>query len=510
MTRRQLLHAIAALPALALSPGRAVSQTPKFSSYPFTLGVASGEPDPHGVVLWTRLAPKPLEGGGMPNRDVAVGWQVASDEKMSQVVAKGEVAAKPELGHSVHVEVEGLEPDRFYYYQFKSGSEVTPVARTRTAPAAGVTLDRLRFAFASCQHYETGYYTAYEHMAKEDLDLIVHLGDYIYEREGLEGRTRKHSGPEITTLEHYRNRHAQYKTDEHLQAAHRLCPWLVTWDDHEVDNNYADAISEELDVSTDELLTRRAHAYQGYFEHMPLRLFSRPVGHDMQLYRRVPFGGLADFTVLDTRQYRTDQPCNDTSGPECEGVFDPTATLLGPQQEKWFYQKLAESPSIWNVVAQQVMVARMDRKPGPEGVFSADQWGAYRESLNRFMSFLERRKPSNPVVLTGDIHTNWVNDLISDFNHPEHASVVGTEFVGTSITSGGDGEQRVELMEGMQTENPWLKFYNAERGYVSCTVTPKEWRSDYQVVEYVSRPGAPLVTRASFRVEAGRPGAERV
>ncbi len=505
MTRRQLLATFSALPALAQQPGRGPLGPPRFSDYPFSLGVASGDPDPNGFVLWTRLAPEPLEGGGMPGDDVRVEWQVASDEAMTKVVAKGEVAAKRELAHSVHVEVTGLKPDRWYFYRFRAGGEISPVARTRTAPGPAQMLDRLKFAFASCQHYETGYYTALDHMAREAPDLVFHLGDYIYEGPGRDDRVRKHVGDEIVVLDDYRNRLAQYKTDRDLQAAHHTCPWIVTWDDHEVDNNYADRFSEEPEVTADELLTRRAQAYQAYFEHMPLRLDARPVGHDMQIYRRIAFGRLLDFAVLDTRQYRTDQPCNDKSGPECPGVFDPQATILGDTQERWLYQTLERSPAKWNVIPQQVLVARIDRDPTAGESFSTDQWSAYRPTQDRFLKFLAEKRPSNPVVLTGDIHSNWVADLYDDFSS-DNPKAVGAELVGTSISSGGDGGQELDYARDVIADNPCLKFFNRERGYVVCDVTPRRMDAHYRTVDYVSRPGAPVRTRASFVIEDGVPG----
>ena len=506
MTRRQLLAVFSALPALAQQPARGPLGAPRFSNYPFSLGVASGDPESDGFVLWTRLAPKPLEGGGMPGDDVRVEWQVASDEAMTEVVASGEVAAKRELAHSVRTEVRGLEPDRWYFYRFRAGSEISPVARAKTAPLASVELQSLKFAFASCQHFESGYYTAYEHMTREAPDLVFHLGDYIYEGGGREGRVRMHQGSEIVALDDYRTRYAQYKTDMDLQAAHHACPWVVTWDDHEVDNNYADAVSEEPGVSPDDFLTRRAYAYQAYYEHMPLRGFTRPVGHDMQLYRRIRYGRLADFSVLDTRQYRTDQPCGDTNGPECAGVFDPKATILGDVQEKWLYQNLESSPAKWNIIPQQVMVARVDRDPRPdEESYSMDKWSAYRSMLDRFLGFLAERKPSNPVVLTGDIHSNWVADLYDDYGS-DNPKVVGAELVGTSISSSGDGGQRLDYARDVLADNPCLKFYNGERGYVMCDVTPDRMEAHYRTVEYVTRKGAPLKTRASFVMEDGKPG----
>ncbi|TDU70880.1 alkaline phosphatase D [Prosthecobacter fusiformis] len=483
----------------------AVKSLPKFTSYPFTLGVASGDPSPDGVVLWTRLAPQPLEGGGMDPVPVEVSWQVAEDEAMSKVVRQGTSIATPEWGHSVHVEVDGLQPDRWYWYQFRAGTEVSPKARTRTFPAIDTLPDRLRFAVASCQHYETGLYTAYEHMAREDLDLVIHLGDYIYEDGGIDKRVRKHTGPEITTLDHYRNRHAQYKTDPALQAMHAIAPWLVTWDDHEFDNNCAGDISEHPDVKKEDFLLRRAAAYQAYYEHMPLRRSAMPKGPDMLLYRKLGYGRLTDFHVLDTRQYRSDQPCGDHNKPPCPESLSPDTSLLGAIQRDWLFEGLAKSPSTWNILAQQVMMARVDRVAGESIGYSMDQWPSCEMERRRLLKFLHDQRVSNPVVLTGDIHSNWANNLIADFDDLE-SKIVATEFVGTSISSGGDGLLKPKTLDATYAENPFVKFHSTERGYIRCEVTPELWKSDYQAIEYVSRPGAPLHTRASFVVESGKAG----
>ena len=484
-------------------------QTPQFAGPPFSLGVASGDPSPDGVVLWTRLAPVPLEGGGMPDDAVEVDWTVARDERMTQVVQSGTAVATPELGHAIHVEVSGLESDRWYWYRFRSGREVSRVGRTRTLPAPGAPVSQLRMAFASCQHYEVGFFTAYRHMLEDDLDLVFHLGDYIYEYDGRDGRARKHPGDEIELLRDYRNRYALYRMDPDLQAAHARFPFVVTWDDHEVDNNYAGDVSEEEGFASELFLRRRAEAYQAYFEHMPLRRAAMPSGSGMQLYRELSYGDLASFFVLDTRQYRTDQPCGDRSGPACADVTAPDATLLGDVQEQWLVDGLDRSSSRWNVLPQQVMMARVDRVPGPEERISMDQWSGYETARRRLMEFLATRRPTNPVVLTGDIHTNWVNDLKVDYAD-ETAPIVGTEFVGTSITSGGDGSDVRDGTAGMLSGNPSVRFFNAQRGYVRCVITPQTWTADYRVLEYVTHQGSPISTRASFVVENGRPGAQRV
>jgi alkaline phosphatase D len=507
LNRRLFLAKTGSLAAAALWASRSEGATRRFvklADYPFQLGVASGDPSPDGVVLWTRLAPKPLEGGGMPNEPVQVSWQVAEDEQFSKVVRRGTTVATPPWAHSVHVEVDGLRPDRWYWYQVQFGNETSPKGRTRTMPERGSSPAALRMAFASCQHCEAGYFTAYEHMAREELDLVLHLGDYIYEGASRPGGIRQHLGPKLTTLEDYRTRYAQYRTDASLARMHALVPWLVTWDDHEVENNYADDISENPRVSRERFLAQRAAAYQAYYEHMPLRRTSLPEGPTMQLFRRIRFGDLAEFFVLDTRQYRSDQPCGDGGRPPCDESLDPTRTLLGQRQREWLFDGLASSPATWNVLAQQVMMARVDRAGGERVIYAMDQWPGYEADRRRVLKYLYERKIKNPVVLTGDIHSNWANELIVDFDDLGSQSVA-TEFVGTSISSGGDGILKPKYLDSTLAENPFVKFHSEERGYVRCTLSPKEWRTDYQAVEFVSRPGAPLVTRASFVVTSGEP-----
>jgi alkaline phosphatase D len=499
------------LGGLALAGAGALTRVqarPRWDATPFSLGVASGDPAHDGVVLWTRLAPDPLNGGGMSAESVDVRWEVADDDAMRHVVKHGRATAAAAWAHSVHVEVDGLKAHRPYWYRFNTGEAASPIGRTRTLPKPGDEADRLRFAFASCQHYETGLFTAYRHMAAEDLDVVFHLGDYIYEGPGRDGQVRKHGGPEIMTLQDYRNRYAQYKLDRDLQAAHAAFPWIVTADDHEVDNNYAGATSEN-DDPRDAFLLRRAAAYQAYYEHMPLRRRSVPMGPAIQLYRQFTYGRLASFFVLDTRQFRTNQACGDGLKAPCPGQADPAATILGAAQEQWLFEALARSKGHWNVLPQQVMMAKVDQSPGPEERYSMDQWSGYDAGRTRLLEFFASRRPSNPVVLTGDIHSNWVNDLKVDFRNAD-LPAVATEFVGTSITSGGDGVDQTPRMKDVLTENPFVRFQNSQRGYVSCAVTPKTWHADYQLVDFVSRPDAPRKTRASFRIADGRAGAERL
>jgi alkaline phosphatase D len=529
VSRRLFLAYGSALAALPLVAARSTAADRKvtFAADPFTLGVASGDPDPTGVVLWTRLAPKPLDpDGGMRPEPVKVVWEVAEDEGMTRVAATGTAIATPQLGHSVHAVAGGLRPDRWYFYRFRAGDAVSPVGRTRTLPAADAEPDRLKLAFASCQHYEQGLFTAYERMAKDDPDLVFHLGDYIYEyphRTPREDGTpapktvRAHAGPaggKLKTLADYRNRHAQYRADPHLSGAHAVCPWFVTWDDHEFDNNYANDVQEEQrggrpKADPAEFLVQRAAAYQAYYEFMPLRPAALPHGPDMLLYRKASYGRLAEFFVLDTRQYRTDQPNGDGAKPLNAAALDPRNTLLGRPQRGWLEAGLIASAATWNVLAQQVMMGMAGRTPaaGGEPVYSMDQWPGAAHERVELMRFVADRRVPNPVVLTGDIHSNWVNDLRADDRKPE-LPVVATEFVGTSISTGGNGPKEVRGLDALRAANPFVKFHSRERGYVRCTVTPGTWASDYVAVEDVTRPGGNVVTRASFVVEAGTPGAK--
>src|SRR5215207_2773565 len=493
-----------------------VVTTPDFSAYPFALGIASGDPLPDRVVLWTRLAPEPLaeDGhGGMPVENIRVQWEVAADENFSQIVSRGSALARSELAHSVHVRVEGLEPARQYFYRFKAESETSLVGRTKTAPARGSAVAQMRFAFASCQMYEHGYYTAYRHICEEDLDLVVHLGDYIYEYGINEyvassGNVRRHDGPKVYTLPQYRNRYAQYKTDADLQAAHAAFPWVVTWDDHEVENNYADG-TPGGDRPVEEFLKRRTAAYQAYYEHMPLRRSSVPQGPDMLLRRRITYGDLAEFNVLDTRQYRDDQAAGGGIDPPNPEQKDPSRSITGEEQERWLFEDLSRSRSRWNVLAQQVFFAQRDLRSGPGELFAMDAWDGYLGSRNRILDFIAERRIANPIVITGDVHNNWAADLKADFNDP-NSPTVGTEFEGTSITSGGDGADTNPRAQGIIAQNPHLKFFNGQRGYIRCFLTPESFRADYRVLPFVSRRGAPIHTRASFEVADGQPGAQQV
>jgi alkaline phosphatase D len=513
MTSRRVFIAdlarYAALAAVVPNDWR-VRWRPRFADDPFTLGVASGDPTANGVTLWTRLAPRPFEpDGGMDGQRAVVTWELADDLAFTRIVKRGTATAAPELGYSVHVDVDGLGGARWFYYRFRSGDAVSAPGRTRTAPAAGA-LAPLRFAVASCQHYEEGLFTAYGHMAREtDLDLVTHLGDYIYEYEPGRGRVRRHSPGPCVDLRTYRERYAIYKMDHHLRAAHALCPWVVTWDDHEVHNNYA-GDTPEPNQTVEQERARRAAAYQAWWEHQPVRLPAATNWANLSITRAIEWGGLARFSVLDTRQYRSDQACADgTRVVPCGEWDNPTRTLMGDAQEKWLMDGVASSRARWQVLANQVMMAPFDNLAGDQTRVSLDQWSGYPVARDRLLGTLAERAANRTVVLTGDIHSSWVNELRSTFSKPG-APTIGAEFVCTSISSGGDGaEKSGSVTDATLAENTHLKWQSSRRGYISCTVSRAEWRSEYRTVPFVTRPDAAVETPAKFLVEYGRPGIAR-
>ena len=486
-----------------------VEWRPRFVDDPFSLGVASGDPTPSGVMLWTRLAPRPDEpDSGMLGQRPVVSWEVADDENFAKVVQKGRATAAPELGYSVHADVQGLGPDRWYFYRFTTGDARSITGRTRTAPAEGA-LTPLTFAFISCQHFEQGLYTAFDHLSRENLDLVAHLGDYIYEYGPTDGRVRRHGSSEVRTLEEYRARYAQYKGDAFLRAAHARCPWILTWDDHEVDNNYAGLVGENDMESEEQMHVRRAAAYQAWWENQPVRVKRALSWADLTITRTVNWGALARFWVLDTRQYRSDQACDDGQREvPCGNWADPSRTLMGAAQEKWFADGLERSRSRWQVVAQQIMMAPYDMAPGGKRSYHMDSWGGYPAALERMLHTIGTRAENRTVVLSGDIHSNWVNELRTPYATPQ-GKTVAAEFVGTSMTSGGDGSEGTASVERNAGENPHMKWHNNRRGYVRCQVSPDQWTADYRTVPFVSKPGAPIGTASSWLARNGKPGIEK-
>lgn len=505
VTRRRLIGQTAAVSLLSGLPSMSTlaadsKARPAYIHPLFTLGVASGDPLPHGIVIWTRLAPDPLNGGGMPNRPVRIRWEVAEDENMKKIVRSGKWTARPENAHCVRREVGGLEPGRWYWYRFHALGFDSMVGRTRTAPAAKTKSDAFRLAVACCQDYQAGFYTAYRHMAAEDLDLVLHLGDYIYEGGIAAGLPRLHNSAETTTLDAYRNRYALYKLDPDLQAAHAAFPWAAVPDDHEVDNDYAGDHDENGRETPEDFRLRRAAAYKAYYEHLPFRPAQRPNGPKMQLHRTLRFGDLATVHLLDTRQFRSPQVCGNKWSTRCPEALDPARTMLGAEQEAWLTEKLAEADSRWTVLAQQVPIMQRLKPKDGQDLYHSDKWDGYVAARNRLFAALQANDVQGLISLAGDVHNNWVGRLLADFDDPD-SRTLGNEFVSTSITSKGDGEDSKKSQRRIQDANRHIAFYNGQRGYLRCDVGRNEWRTDLRVVPYVSKPGAPVATRASFIVD---------
>lgn len=507
-TRRSFIAGSAAVATTAaLGPvGCAFIGGGRFRDDPFTLGVASGDPSPDGVVLWTRLAPDPLsEAGGMSAAPVPVRWELAEDERFARLVRTGEAMARAETAHAVHVEVTKLAPARTYHYRFIAGDAVSAVGRTRTAPAPGSSVAAVRLASLGCQNYEDGFYTAYARVAEDDLDLVLHTGDYIYEGGARRHRrlVRAHPPEECRTLAHYRQRYALYKSDPDLRAAHAAHPFAPVFDDHELSNDWArDRNGHGEDGVA--FATRRAAAFRAWYEHMPVRRPQRPVEGWIRIFRTLDYGGLVRLALLDTRQYRTPQPCGGRNAPRCGEDAAPQATMLGDHQERWLQGELARSPARWNAIVQQVMMAELDRDTDPEARrYAMDKWDGYLVPRRRLLRYLADARIVNPVVLTGDLHRHVAAVLRPDFARPD-TPAVATEFVTASISSNGDGHATDPIDSAWPAQNPHVAFAANQRGYCRHTVTENGWSTEFRVLDRVTVPGARARTRARYTVEPGR------
>jgi alkaline phosphatase D len=513
-SRRDILRAAFGLALAGLAPaGLAASSTARvrFSAWPFTLGVASGYPSADGVALWTRLAPAPLQpDGGMQGEQVDVQWQLAEDEAFARVVASGDVVAVPEKAHSVRVQVRGLVPGRWYHYRFMAGDAVSPSGRTRTADAPGAKVQRLRLGLGSCQHFEQGFFAAHRHLLGEDLDLMAFVGDYIYESSWGSDLVRRHATGTVHSLDDYRIRHAQYRLDPDLQRLHGAVPWVLTWDDHEVENDYAGAQGEYLDPA---FLARRAAAYQAYFEHLPMPPAMPLAGPDARIFTRLDFGDLLRLHVLDDRQYRTPQACpspargggsTEVVRSQCTALADPGRTLLGADQEHWFAEGVTGSPARWNTIVQQTAFVPYGREHGDDDrVVWTDGWDGYPAARQRLIDALGKGRTPNPVIIGGDVHATVVGDVHrdpSDLRTP----VVASEFCGTSITSEGNAQAELDARRGV---NPHVKYANSDRrGYLRLDFTRDGLAVALRALDDVKRADAGIETLASWTVEAGRPG----
>ncbi len=570
LRRRRFVQGVGATAGLFAAPailGGLRADAGAFNDPLFALGVASGDPGAHSVVLWTRLAPDPLNGGGMADASVLVRWQVAADLGMANVIRSGTTIALPRNGHAVHVIAPGLPSDSWFYYRFEALGEFSRVGRTRTFPSRRDVVAQMRFAMASCQDFRDGFYPAYRDMAEQELDFVVHVGDYIYEN-GPRGNPiaegRNHVNEEVFTVEDYRDRYALYRLDPNLQEAHARFPFIVTWDDHEVDNNYAGLIAEEDGPAQGEaFVDRRRNAYRVYSETMPLRPANRKHGPHMRLFRKLRFGDLADIHVLDTRQFRTDQPAEDGFGStdpdsllaepllgetlfDDTGILDPSATMLGKQQERWLTRNLVRSRATWNILAQQVMLgqwnlteaarlstlAQLPPDTPPEqreaidnllrridDIFNVDAWDGYLAARRRLFDVLARVRPSNPVVLSGDIHSAWGINLLDDFTNP-NSEILAAEFVCTAISATFDAldprPADAVVRASVLADNPQVEFFNGLfRGYCLCDVDQTRWRTTYRAagtladvlnpnpLALVPFEDTPVETDAVLEIEAG-------
>ena len=497
--RRRLLQlSLAASLAPAFIRNARAADVPRFA-----LGIASGHPRPNGMVLWTRLT-----GADLPDR-VDVRWEVARDESFRHVVASGRETAEAAWAHSVHAEPAGLQPGRWYWYRFHALGQQSMPGRTRTAPAHDAAAS-LQFAIASCQRWDTGHYAAWKHMVDENLDLVMFLGDYIYEYPYVPGRVRAHDGAFVISLDQYRARYAQYKSDPALQAIHAAVPWLLVWDDHEVENDYASLRGEVLDQDFER---RRAAAYQAYWEHQPFPKAWRPKGADMRIYDRYDWGTLARIHAVDDRQYRDVQACpkpgrggsNTVALKDCPELLDPKRSLLGTAQEQW----LAEGWDLkrrWNLLAQQTLMARFSWKdPAVEPTYWTDGWDGYAPSRRRLLQTVHDRQVPNVVVLGGDVHANYVADLRSDYDD-EKSPVVATEFCGTSISSLGLPQERIDAARPF---NPHIRYARSDqRGYMRFSLEADLLQAQLRVLNDGLDPDSGIYTAARFAVEAGAPGAQ--
>ncbi|MCB5168341.1 alkaline phosphatase D family protein [Streptomyces bambusae] len=525
ISRRGLLVGTAAV-AAAQTLGIRTAHAEPVPRDPFGLGVASGDPLPTGVVLWTRLVADPHDARSLGTRPVRVEWEVAADARFRRTVRRGAATADPALAHSVHVDVRGLEPARDYWYRFRVGKQLSPAGRTRTAPAVRSRPAALRLGVVNCQNWQHGYWPAYSALAEEDLDAVLHLGDYIYELDPRSAYPdRLHTAPEtpgldqLVTLADYRARHAQYKTDPALQAAHAAFPWIVTWDDHDVESNYAGLIDEHTDTGARRqdpaaFARQRAAAYQAYYEHLPLRHRIVPGSPDHRLYRRFDFGDLLRLNLLDTRQYRTDQPGGFPLdfGPPSAGTQNTSGTLTGEEQEKWLRHGLSRSRARWNVIAQQVMMSQLrfpnflnPAQPLPP-IANLDQWDGYDPARTRLLTFLRDAKVTNPVLLAGDAHSSWFSDVRID-RADLGSDPVAVEFTATSVSSDFPLAFDTALKSYNPTLNPHVRYFDgSRRGYLRLDVDRQRWVTRARTVDSIAVRQSPVSTTASWAVTAGEPG----
>ena len=491
----------------APSTTAAVAGSAGLPADPFTLGVASGDPSPDGVILWTRLAPDPLArdgGGGMSDESVDVAWDVATDEAFADLVGSGLAPAAPEFGHSVHVDARGLDPATEYFYRFRVGEFTSPVGRTRTLPAADASPDQVRLGIANCQHFEAGFYAAYRHLAEEGVDLVVHLGDYIYELPATGGPDgNRSSKPALPpkTLEEFRLRYASYKVDPDLQAAHAAAPFTLVWDDHEVSDNYMGDTLPNGDPP-EAVLELRAAAYQAWWENLPVRV-DPPEGPDLDIYHDVVFGDLARLHLLDERQYADEPPCRGETVPydygDCDAVGDDR-TRLGADQEAWLDETARQGGVTWNLLGTPVALAGIDAGSGDEATYFLDLWDGYPVARQQVIDLLA--EVDNPVVISGDYHQGMVLD-VNETPFDTDSPLVATEFMAPPISS-------VLFSDDVSERTPQLRQQLDGHGYLVVDVTPESVLAEFRMLDDVTDPDTDVRTASTWRVDVGDPAATEV
>ena len=516
----------------------------------FKHGVASGDPHPRSVILWTRVTPTPAAtpGSGKGPR-ARVRWQVATDRRFRNVVSSGSFTTGPARDHTVKLEAGGLRPRTTYYYRFLYNGVASRVGRTRTAPAPGSTPRHLRFGVVSCANLQAGWFSAYRHLARrDDLDAVLHLGDYLYEYApgeygyGFDNVAIRPHRParEMVSLADYRQRHAQYRRDADLQELHATAPFIVTWDDHETTNDAWSEGAENHQPDEGDYRERRRRAYRAYDEWMPVRMGSTAdLGDGTKLFRRLRFGTLAELSMLDLRTYRDEQvqhPASPAPWPDGQ-VSDPDRTITGNRQMEWLKQSLAEDRAQWKLVGNPVMIAPVVFPSLPKDVtgaindvtgllpedglpYNVDQWDGYTADRRELFGHLADQGVHNTVFLTGDIHSGWACDLPLDAGtYPlETGRSVGTEFVCTSITSNNlkditgnpSRSSSIVVEEGIKANNRHIKYLNFDdHGFSVLDITSKRAQMDYYVIGDRADRNAGVAWTASWATDANTQAVRR-
>ena len=521
--RRSVLRAGAATAGVVLGATALPASAASAADPVFAHGVASGDPLPDAVLLWTRVTPTPdATPGSGAGPTVDVTWEVAADPAFATVVASGARTTGPGRDHTVKVDATGLAPATTYYYRFRLDGALSATGTTRTAPALSAAVARLRFGVVSCSNVPAGHFAAYRYLAERgDLDAVLHLGDYLYEYAGdFNGEAvRPHDPPhEILTLADYRRRHAQYKSDQHLQRLHASVPFIATWDDHEVANDAWSGGAENHQPDTEgDYAARKALAHQAYFEWMPVR------NEADRIYRRLRFGLLAELSMLDLRSYRSQQ-----AGIGDGATDDPNRTLTGAEQMTWLENGLVTSGAQWKLVGNSVMVAPLQLPPLPpellgplaellglprEGIsINPDQWDGYAVDRRRLLATLADHGVRDTVFLTGDIHSSWANDVPCDAGLYPLSPSVATEYVCTSVTSDNIDEilgvpprtASVALENTIRTLNRHVKYVELDsHGASVLEVTPAGAQMDWYYLANKADPASTLTWARSFRTRAG-------